>query len=601
MGTKLSYMLKRTLAAALLVSVAAPVAGAQAEPPALGPLLEAYFEEGLELFPLRATTIGDHRYDDRLGVEIGDEHRERQRAYYRKYSDALARIDPKRLAGQDRLSYQILQWQLAANLEALSFDAHLTPVTQFGGLPLEFPRLASGAGAHPFKTVKDYENFLGRVNDFQTWVDTAIANMRRGMAAGLVQPRVLIEKAIKQYDALIVDDVKQSVFFKPVADMPGFGEQDRARLTALYVQAIEGRVLPSYRKLRDFLQNEYLPKTRQAVGLSAAPRGAERYAFLARYYTTTSMTPEQIFQAGLREVRRIRGEMERVKRRVGFKGDLKAFLDHVRTDPKFFPFSSPEEVLAAYRKVETRMKPHLPKLFGIIPRSPFEVRLVEPFMAATAAAHYMRGTPDGSRPGAFYVPVPDAKRYNVTGVESLFLHEAIPGHHYQISLQQEREGLPKFRRFGGFGAYAEGWALYTEGLGGELGLYEDPYQYLGRLGAEMHRAVRLVVDVGMHMKGWTREQAIQYSLENEAISEARATAEIERYIAIPGQALSYKIGELKIVELRRDAERRLGRQFSLRDFHDEVLKDGAMPLAVLESKLDAWMASAKGRRASRRG
>jgi uncharacterized protein (DUF885 family) len=584
-----------TVALLLLTLPSAPrAAGGETKlsPAALDALVEGYFDEGLQLFPLDATAIADSRYDDRLPNDISEEHRARQRAYYTKYLEALSKIDRAQLAGQNRLSYDVLERELASNLEALSFDNHLTPINQLGdSLPIRFARLGSGAGVHPFKTIRDYENFLGRVKDFHAWTDTAIANMRVGLASGIVQPRVVMEKALKQYDDLIVADVKQSVFFKPVANMPGFGEQDRARLTALYVQAIEGQVLPAYRKLRAFIRDEYLPKSRQTVGLAALPKGGEQYAYLARHYTTTSMTPDEIFQTGLNEVRRIRGEMEKVKKQVGFKGDLKAFLEHVRTDPKFHPYSSPEEVLRVYQSVEARIQPHLPKLFGITPKAKFEVRLVEPFIAATSAAHYMSGAPDGSRPGVFYVPVPDAKRYDATRVESLFLHEAIPGHHYQISLQQEQAGLPKFRQFGGFGAYVEGWALYTEGLGGELGLYTDPYQYLGRLGAEMHRAVRLVVDVGMHTKNWTRERAIQYSLENEAIDEPRAASEIERYIARPGQALSYKIGELKILELRRKAEKALGRKFDLRAFHDEILKDGALPLDVLEAKMNAWIAS----------
>ncbi|HYI75981.1 MAG TPA: DUF885 domain-containing protein, partial [Chryseolinea sp.] len=325
------------------------------------------------------------------------------------------------------------------------------------------------------------------------------------------------------------------------------------------------------------------------AGISEVAQGKEYYQHLINYWTTTNLPADEIFKTGEAEVARIRLEMEKVKNQVGFKGNLKAFFEHVNSDKQFMPYKTPEEVVAGFNKIHEQIRPQLKKFFNMVPKTAFEVRQTEAFRAASSSAEYNAGTPDGSRPGVFYVPILEAKTFNYTGMETLFLHEAIPGHHYQIALQYENEELPKFRRFLWFGAYGEGWALYTESLGKELGLYKDPYQYFGNLGDEMHRAIRLVVDVGIHTREWTREQAIEYMLDNEAISLQAATAEIERYMAVPGQALSYKIGQLKIMELRKKAADVLGEQFNLALFHDEVLKYGCLPLDVLESIINEWI------------
>lgn len=571
-----------------------------AESRKLNKMFEDYYEEHLRLFPLTATAIADSRYNDQFPNLISNEHRARQRALYMKYQKALAQFNRQPLNAQDKLSYDIFKREMEMRLEGLAFvdfmdiDAevvdHLMPINQFWGLSITFAQLGTGNGFQPFKTVKDYENFLGRINGFGLYVDTSIANMRQGIAAGATQPKILMERTLTQLQALIVKDPKDSIFYQPITNMPAdFNAADKARLTAAYSKAISEQINPAYRKLHDFIQTEYLPKCRATAGLSAIPTGKERYAYLVKHWTTTNLTPEQIHQTGLREVRRIRAEMEKVKTKSGFKGDLSAFFDYVRTDPKFHPFKTEEEVLAAYRAVEARLQANLPKFFGIVPKSKFEVRATEKFRASGASEEYKQPAPDGSRPGIFYVPVPDARKYNNTRMESLFLHEAIPGHHFQVSLQQEQEALPKFRKYLYYGAYGEGWALYTESLGEELGIYTDPYQYFGMLTQEMHRAIRLVVDTGMHAKGWSREQAIKFSLENEGLSEDRITAEVERYMAIPGQALSYKIGQLKILELRRKAEQTLGRKFDIRAFHDEILKDGVLPLNILESKMNEWI------------
>ena len=555
----------------------------------LNKLFEEYFEERLRLYPFQATAIADPRYNDQLPNSLSDEYRARERDFYTKYSKALGQINRQSLSSQNRLSYNVFKVEMERSLEGLKF-ADFKPINQFTGLSIAFVQLGSGKGNQPFKTVKDYENFLSRVNGFVIWMDQAIANMRQGMAEGVVQPKVLMERTLPQLQALIVKDARDSIFYQPITNIPAsFSEADKARLTAAYVKAINGQIIPAYQKLHDFIKAEYVPKSRATAGLSAIPTGKEQYAYLVKASTTTNLSPDEIHQIGLNEVRRIRGEMEKVKEQVGFKGSLSAFFDYIRTDPKFYPFKTEEEVLEAYRSIEAKLQPHLPKYFGIVPKSKFEVRATEKFRAASAAHQYNRPAPDGSRPGIFYVPIPDVRKYNNTTMESLFLHEAIPGHHFQISLQQEQQSLPKFRNFGGYSAFSEGWALYTESLGKELGLYQDPYQYFGMLSGEIHRAIRLVVDTAIHAKGWSREQAIKYSLENESMSEDRITAEIERYMAMPGQALSYKIGQLKILELRRKAERTLGAKFDIRAFHDEILKDGALPLNILESKINEWI------------
>ena len=347
------------------------------------------------------------------------------------------------------------------------------------------------------------------------------------------------------------------------------------------------------KKLANFLKTEYLPKARKSTGIGAVPGGDKLYRWLIRYWTTSDKSPNEIYTTGISEVKRIRGLMDSVRQTVGFTGDLKAFFAFIKTDPRFMPFKTPDEILNAYREVETRIAPNLQRMFNNVPKTKFEVRQVEAFRAATSSASYTAGVPDGSRPGIFYVPIIDATKYNATGIEGLFLHEAIPGHHYQLSFQNENENLPKFRRFSAYGAYAEGWGLYAESLGKELGVYTDPYQYMGALSKEIHRSIRLVVDAGMHSKNMTREQAIQYMMDNMPLDEKGSIAEIERYMAVPAQALSYKIGSLKIQELRRRYERQAGNKFNLARFHDELLIDGSMPLETLEVKMDAWARNQK--------
>jgi uncharacterized protein (DUF885 family) len=397
---------------------------------------------------------------------------------------------------------------------------------------------------------------------------------------------------VPQMESMVVRDPVKSLFYTPVTNMPkDFPEADRKRLTAAYRQTIMTAIVPAYKKLGTFLKTEYLPKARTTSGMSSIPGGKAMYDYAVQYWTTTDLSPEQIYQTGLSEVARITHLMDSIKTQVGFKGDLKALFNYMKTDKRFMPYKTPQQVLDAFGAIHKKMEPNLKKMYKHVPKTPFEIRQTEAFRAASASAEYNPGAPDGSRPGIFYIPIVDATKFNTTsGMESLFLHEAIPGHHYQISLQQEDTSLPKFRRFSWYGAYGEGYALYCESLGKELGLYTDPYQYLGALGDEMLRAVRLVVDVAIHTKNMTREEAIQYMTDHLAITEEYATEEVERYMAVPGQALAYKTGQLKIRELRTKYEKALGSKFNIADFHDALLKDGCMPLKILETKMDAWAA-----------
>lgn len=557
-------------------------------------LFENYYNERNRLFPMTATANGENRFNDIFPNDISMAYRDTLRNFYQSYLDSLARYDQVTVSESERTSMEILKWDLQIALEGLNFDDHLMPINQFWSATLIFPQYGSGEGNQPFKTMNDYDNFLKRIDGFAVWCDTAIANMKKGMASGKVYPKILMERVLPQMKSMIVSNAKESIFYMPVSKMSDeIGANDQARLDSAYQYAINMKIVPAYRKMHDFIKDEYIPKCRATAGISDIPGGTEYYNYLIKFWTTTNMTADEVFALGQGEVDRIRNEMEKIKEATGFKGDLKAFFAYLNKDKKFFPFSTPKEVLDSFENIHSKMKPQLNKLFNKVPVSKFEIRQTEKFREASASAEYNQGTVDGSRPGIFYVPIPDAKKFNTLGMEDLFLHEAIPGHHYQISLQQENDSLPKFRRYTWYGAYGEGWALYTESLGKELGLYSDPYQYFGALSEEMHRAIRLVVDAGMHTKGWTREEAIQFSLDNEGAGEESLTAEIERYMAIPGQALSYKIGQLKIRELRAKAEKELGNKFNIGKFHDAVLDAGCLPLSVLEQNLNIWIQAQK--------
>jgi uncharacterized protein (DUF885 family) len=563
---------------------------ASAEAQRLRDITEAYYDQYLELNPLTATSQGDHRYDDRFGDYVSERWMADWLAIEQEALEKLRAIDPARLTGEDVLTYESFKYGREIAIEGFRYPSELLPVNQFGGLHTYFAVLGSGAGAHPFRTTQDYDHFLARMDGFVTWVDQSIANMRSGAERGMVQPRVVVERMIPQVAALAADDPKKSVFWQPIAEFPAAVKPaDRERLAKAFADKLATQVLPAYRRLHDFLKGEYLDKARPTVAWSELGNGAEWYAYLVRHHTTTSMTPEEVHELGLEEVARIRGEMERVKYQLGHGGDLGSFFDALRADPSLY-FTDPAELIAGYRAIHERVDAGMPLLFARRPRAGFEVRPVESFRAASeAAGSYMPGSPDGERPGVFYVNTHDLPSRPKYAMEALYLHEALPGHHYQFAIAQEATDLPRFRRFAYDTAYGEGWALYAESLGKDLGLYTDGYAQFGALSAEMWRAVRLVVDTGMHAKGWTREQAIDYFRANTALGDADIKAEVERYIAWPGQALAYKVGQLEILELRRRAQEKLGPRFDVRAFHAQVVDSGSLPLAVLEKKIDRWI------------
>jgi uncharacterized protein (DUF885 family) len=564
------------------------------EKPPIKTLFASYYEEKLPLYPLEATMNGDNRYNDRMSDDLSQGGKSKLIAFYKKYQDELTKYDRETLTDEEKTSWDLLQWECTINLEGLKYPIELLPINQIFSTHLMIGQMASGSSIQPFKTVKDYENWLKRVDGFVIWCDTAVVNMQKGMKQGYVLPTSLIKKIIPQLADLDHGPVKEHLFYSPAKNFPkGFTPEEKARFEKAYATMVESKVIPAFQKLHAFVEKEYLPAGRSTNGFDALPNGKAIYDYYIKYFTTTEMTADEIHKLGLSEVDRISKEMEKVKEQVGYKGDLKSFFNDVRSSKKLMPFTKPEEVIANFNKIHDRMKPNLKMLFELTPKTPFEVRRTEAFREASASAEYNPGLADGSRPGVFYVPVPNAKEYNVVSDESLFLHEAIPGHHYQISLQQENKALPEFRKNIWYSAYGEGWALYCESLGREVGLYSDPYQYFGMLGAEMHRAIRLVVDTGLHSKGWTREQAIQYSLDHEVESEESITAEIERYMAGAGQALSYKIGQLKIRELRSKSEKDLGSKFDIKEFHKLVLESGCVPLKLLEDKINIWIASKK--------
>jgi len=557
-------------------------------------LTENYFKEKNELNPLDATLNGFNDYNDQLTLEMTDGYRKKQGEFFDKYEKELSGIDLKSLSAEEKISYEIIKWETSVGKDLLKQESNLMPIHQFWGTHLTMSQFASESSAQPFKTEKDYRNFLKRMDTYGVWLDSAMVYMKKGIQKGMVLPKALTEKVIPQFEEQITPKVEDNLFYSAIKTMPDtFSAEVKSSLTKEYTTAINEKLMPRYKKMAAFLKTEYLPASRTTSGIGNLPKGNDLYAVYVKQWTTTDLKPAEIHELGLKEVARLKAEMEKVKEQVGFKGTIVEFFDHVRNRKELMPFKKPEEVIANFEAVYKRIKPNVDKLFSLQPKTAFEIRRTEAFREKTASAEYVQGTADGTRPGIFYVPIPDVSKYNYYGDEDLFLHEAIPGHHFQISLQQENKELPDFRRFNWFGAYGEGWALYTESLGKELGLYNDPYQYFGMLGNEMHRAIRLVVDTGLHSKGWTREQAIKYSLENEAESEASITTEVERYMAIPGQALSYKIGQLKIMELRKKAQEQMKDKFDIRVFHQKVLESGVMPLALLEKKINEWIETGK--------
>ena len=555
-------------------------------------VFENYYQESLKLYPLQATSQGDLRYNDFLPNDLSDEFRKKEKEFYTFYKSQLNNFPDHTLNENDLLSKKVLLWECDLSLKRLTFNEQYTPINQMWTLQLTIGQYAAGLSAQPFKTVKDYNDWLKRIDDYLIWLETAEERMKQGIKNEIVLPKSLIKKVIPQLKTILNPDLNQNLFFSPARQFPeSFSDKDKSILTEKYTEMVLNKIIPAYKKLSDFMSDQYLDAGRSSSGISAFEDGLDYYNYSIKLYTTTELTADEIHNIGLKEVAKISSEMEKIKTKVGFNGDLKSFFNHVRELDELIPFNEPQEVIDNFNRIHEKMTPQVNKLFGLQPKTPFEVRRTELFREASASAEYNPGSLDGTRPGIFYVPIPNIKQYNYFSDEDLFLHAAIPGHHYQISLQQENTSLPSFRKSLWYSSYGEGWALYSESLGEELGLYDDPYQYFGMLSAEMHRAIRLVVDTGLHTKGWSREKAIQYSLDNEAESEAGITSEIERYMANPGQALSYKIGQLKIRELRSNAEQKLGDKFDIKMFHEKVLESGCIPLQLLEEKINKWVSS----------
>ena len=555
-------------------------------------VFENYYQENLKLYPLNATRQGDIRYNDFLPNNLTDEFRNKEKIYYLNYVNQLNKFDDNKLNEDDKLSKKVMLWECTRNLERLDFNEHLTPINQMWTLQLDIGQFAAGLSAQPFKTIKDYNNWLKRIDDYLLWLKSVEDRMREGIENGHVLPKSLIKKVIPQLEVILNPDLNLNLFYSPIRQFPSFfSDKEKSTLKKDYKNMVLNKIIPAYKVLHEFMKNEYLKFGRDSSGIDALENGLNYYNYSIKLYTTTNMTADEIHNLGLSEVGRISSEMESIKDKVGFKGDLKSFFNYVRELDQLIPFNEPSQVIDNFNSIHLKMMPQVNSLFGLQPKTSFEVRRTEAFREKSASAQYNSGSLDGTRPGIFYVPIPNVDKYNFFSDEDLFLHEAIPGHHFQISLQQENQSLPSFRKSLWYSAYGEGWALYSESLGTELGLYDDPYQYFGMLSAEMHRAIRLVVDTGIHTKGWSREEAIQYSLDNEAESEASITSEIERYMANPGQALSYKIGQLKIRELRSKAEKKLDEKFDIKIFHKKVLESGCIPLELLEEKIEKWISS----------
>ena len=580
---------------------AAPAAPAVAEKSAhdrLFDLFKASDEASLQRNPLNALFRGDLRYADRLGDNITDEYYAAERAAGEGDLAALHAIPRDQLNATDQVAYDVFEYTTKDTLRGLQPDmlalTAVRPLNHFFGFHTFYPTIASGKGAAPFKTLVDYENNLKRHRDFIVFIDRAIGRFREGEQTGVVETKMTVRNMIEQLDNQLKEKPEESAYFGPIKQFPAdIAAADRARLTTEYRAAITDGLYPALTRLRDFFKTEYLAKARDGYGMMYMPGGDKLYRYQIESTTTLPLGPDEIHQLGLSEVARITAGMEQVKREVGFKGTLQQFFDHLRTDPKY-KMKSREALTARYYEIGKAVDAQIPRFFSTIPKTPLEIRPYEPFREKfEAGGSYNSGTPDGSRPGVFYFNAYDLPSRTTPGMTTLYLHEGAPGHHFQISLAQENTALPSFMRFGGNTAYAEGWGLYAETLGYDMGFYKDPIQRFGTLSDEMLRAMRLVVDTGIHSKGWTRQQAIDYMISHSDMGKTDATAEVERYIVIPSQALAYKIGALTIQRLRKKAETELGTKFDIRDFHAQVLMTGNLPLPILEQKIDRWIAERK--------
>ena len=552
-------------------------------------------ERSLKLNPVGALFRGDMRYADRLGDYLTDEHLAASKADNAVNLAKLAEIDRSKLSPTDQLAYDVFAYNQQREREgyapAILAASEVRPVNHFSGFHTFYPNFASGQSAAPFKTVEDYENNLKRHEDYIAITDRAIGKFREGMETGVYETKLTIGNVVSQLDTQLAMPVEESPFFMPVQNFPEeFSAEEKARLTAEYTAATE-EIYAAHERMRDFLRDEYMAVARDSVGLSQMKGGAELYRHMVEGTTTLPLEPDYLHELGLSEVARIKNGLEQIKQEVGFEGTLNEFFDYVRTDEQFKP-ESREALTQSYYDIGEQVDEKIGEYFSLVPKTPLEIKPYEEYREKfEAGGSYNSGAPDGSRPGTFYFNAYDLPSRLTTGNVTLYLHEGAPGHHFQISLAQENTDLPAFMRFGGNTAYVEGWALYSETLGYEMGFFDDPWNRYGTLQDEQLRAMRLVVDTGLHAKGWTREQAIDFMLENSGMTRTEVVAEVERYIAIPSQALAYKVGAIKIQELRKRAEDQLGEDFDIREFHAEVLDTGSLPMPVLENKIDRWIAS----------
>ncbi|MCU7998007.1 DUF885 domain-containing protein [Shewanella sp. SM101] len=555
-------------------------------------LVDAYFKDYLKLEPIYATFVGVNDYNADFGGDLTEDYLKARHDLNTHYLAQVRAIDPKQLPADLQLSYDLFVYDRDMALVDETFPSRFMPISQFYSTVITMVQLGSGESAQPFKTVQDYRNWEQRVDGFIKWVALAENRMNQGIESKVVLPRVLVERIIPQLDTMLTTDATQSIFYSPIQHFPeSFSEQDKAELTTRYQAMIAERIVPALTNLRDYFKQTYLPKSRATDGWAGLPNGKAWYQHLANLHTTTTMSVDEIHQIGLSEVTRILSEMDKVREQVGFKGDLKAFFASLSSEPQYF-YSDRQGLIDGYMVLKDKINHVLPNYFNVMPKADYVVKPVESFREQSAAgASYEAPAVDGSRPGVFYINTYNLKAQPKWGMTTLSLHEAAPGHHFQIAIKQELTGVPEFQRFSGYTAFEEGWALYAEYLGIEMGLFTDPYQYFGKLSDEMLRAMRLVVDTGLHSKGWSREQAIQYMKDNSPMAESDIVAEVERYMAIPGQALSYKVGQLKILALRARAEKALGDKFDLKAFHDQILTSGSLPMAVMENKIDRWIAS----------
>jgi uncharacterized protein (DUF885 family) len=551
----------------------------------LNKLYENYWEFLLKESPLTATYLGDHRYDDLLD-DASEEAFNRRNSQYERFLDQLRRIQ-KPSSKPDQLNYILFERELEDNLESAEFRGYLIPITQQSGLQIDIPELVT---YHPLNTIRDFDNFIKRLRAFPRLVDQVIQSMRSGIHAKMVLARVTAEKIIPQLEANVVHDPKSLELYKSIEKIPtNWHSGDTVRIKEEIEDAIRHSIIPAFEKLLLFFKEEYLSVCRPDPGVWSLPDGEERYAFVVRHYTTTTKSPDEIHELGLKELMRIHAEMRAIVDKLGFKGSLHDFIASLRNNKSLFNTSA-AELMDGFREILARMDEKLPLLFGTLPKAKYSFREIEAFRAEAAPdAYYYRPPEDGSRPAYFYVNTFRSQQRPKYTMEVLAYHEAVPGHHLQLAIQQELTELPKFRRHGGYTAFIEGWGLYSEELPKKVGFYKELLSDFGRLSFDAWRAARLVVDTGIHHRRWTREKAIEFFLENTALSELNVVSEIERYIAWPGQALAYKIGQLKISELRAQAEKTLGQRFDIRSFHDELLRDGALALDVLENKMQSWI------------